>query len=115
MRWRWPLPMRTWDSGPVYLVVFRNRKRADIDRAAYDAQAVEMEALARQQPGFVSFKSYSADDGEVVALSEWQDEASARSWGKVAEHRVAQADGRTRWYADYTLFACDDPRVHRFP
>ena len=64
----------------MYLVVFRNRKRTDIDCAAYDAQAQEMEALAAQQPGFLSFKSYSADDGEVVALSEWQDEASARGF-----------------------------------
>ena len=99
----------------MYLVVFRNRKRTDIDCAAYDAQAQEMEALAAQQPGFLSFKSYSADDGEVVALSEWQDEASARGWGQVAEHRMAQADGRVRWYAEYTLYACDDPHTRRFP
>ena len=99
----------------MYLVVFRNRKRADIDRAAYDAQAEEMERLAAQQPGYLAFKSYTADDCEVIALSEWADEASARAWGKVAEHRAAQADGRARWYAEYTLFGCDDPRVHRFP
>ena len=54
----------------MYLVVFRNRKRPDIDRAAYEADAVRMEALARQQPGFLAFKSYTAQDGEVVALSE---------------------------------------------
>lgn len=98
----------------MYLVVFRNRKRADIDRSKYDAQAGEMERLAARQPGFLSFKSYVADDGEVVALSEWQDEASAREWGKVAEHRVAQHDGRDRWYSEYTMFACDNPRTHCF-
>ncbi len=99
----------------MYLVVFRNRKRADIDRAAYDAQAADMEALAARQPGYLSFKSYAADDGEVVALSEWQDEASARAWGRVAEHRLAMSDGRSRWYAEYTMFGCDRPRTHRFP
>jgi len=99
----------------MYLVVFRNRKRAGIDQQAYAEQAEAMEVLARQQPGFLSFKSYTADDGEVVALSEWQDEASARGWGRVAEHRMAQADGRARWYAEYTLYACDDPHTRRFP
>ena len=99
----------------MYLVVFRNRKHADIDRAAYDAQAEEMERLAARRPGFLSFKTYTADDGEVIAVSEWADEASARAWGTVAEHRVAQADGRARWYAEYTLFGCPDPRIHRFP
>ena len=98
----------------MFLVVFRNRKRADIDQAAYDAEAERMESLARQQPGFLSFKGYTAGDGEVVALSEWIDEASARAWGQLAEHRVAQARGRERYYAEYTLFACDDPRIHRF-
>ena len=98
----------------MYLVVFRNRKRADIDQAAYDAEAVRMEALASAQPGYLSFKSYAAEDGEVVALSEWADEASARAWGRIAEHRQAQARGRSAYYADYTLFGCDDPRIHRF-
>ena len=99
----------------MYLVVFRNRKRADIDRAAYEAQAADMEALAARQPGYLSFKSYAADDGEVVALSEWQDEASARAWGCVAEHRLAMSAGRSRWDAEYTMFGCDRPRTHRFP
>ena len=98
----------------MFLVVFRNRKRADIDSAAYAADATAMEALAAQQPGFMSFKSYTADDGEVIALSEWADEASARGWGRVEEHRGIQRKGRAEYYADYTLFACKEPRVHRF-
>lgn len=98
----------------MFLVVFRSRRRADIDQAAYDAEAVRMEELARAQPGFVSFKGYGAEDGEVVALSEWADEASARAWGRVAEHRAAQARGRSAYYEEYTLFACADPRIHRF-
>jgi len=98
----------------MFLVVFRNRKRADIDQAAYDAQAEAMEVLAAQQPGFLSFKSYSAEDGEVVAISEWESENAALAWRKVAEHRIAQADGQKKWYSDYTLYAADNPRTHRF-
>ena len=98
----------------MYLVVFRNRKRAGIDAAAYAEAAQRMEDLATQQPGFLSFKSYAADDGEVVALSEWADEASARAWGRQAEHLAVQGRGRGEWYADYTLFGCADPRVHSF-
>ena len=98
----------------MFLVVFRNRKRADIDQAAYDAEAERMEAMARQQPGYLSFKSYASEDGEFVAISEWADEASARAWGRVAEHRQVQQRGRSDYYAQYTLFACADPRIHRF-
>ena len=98
----------------MFLVVFRNRKRAGIDQAAYDADAERMEELARQQPGYISFKSYAAEDGEVIALSEWEDEAAALAWRKQAEHAAVQAKGRGSYYASYTLFACDSPRIHSF-
>jgi len=98
----------------MYLVVFRNRKRAGLDAAAYAAEAARMEELARQQPGFVSFKGYVAEDGEAMAISEWVDEAAARAWGREAEHRVAQAHGRASYYATYTLYGCDNPHTHHF-
>jgi heme-degrading monooxygenase HmoA len=98
----------------MFLVVFRNRKRADIDQAAYDAEAERMQALAREQPGYLGFKSYHADDGEAVSISEWADEAAALGWRQVSEHRAAQQRGRSDYYAEYTLFACDEPRIHRF-
>jgi heme-degrading monooxygenase HmoA len=98
----------------MFLVVFRNRKRPDIDAAAYSAEADLMETMARKQPGFLSFKSYVADDGEVIALSEWDDEDAALAWRRVAEHSAAQTRGRIEFYEDYTLFACKNPRIHRF-
>ena len=98
----------------MFLVVFRNRKRAGIDHAAYGAESDLMEDMARRQPGFISFKSYVAGDGEVIALSEWEDENAALAWRRVAEHSAAQSRGRAEFYEDYTLFACKHPRVHRF-
>ena len=98
----------------MFLVVFRNRKRADIDYPAYEADAARMLELAQAQPGYLSFKSYAAADGEVIALSEWADEASARAWRRVAEHAEVQGRGRAEYYESYTVFACDSPRVHHF-
>ncbi len=98
----------------MFLVVFRNRKRADVDQAAYEAEAEAMQALAAVQPGYLGFKSYAAEDGEVISMSEWEDQASARAWGRVAEHRGAQQRGRSQYYSEYTLFACDEPHVRHF-
>ena len=67
----------------MYLTVFRNRKRADMDRAAYEADNARMEELAVQQPGFISIKGFVAEDGEVVAISEWESEVAARAWGSL--------------------------------
>ncbi len=73
-----------------------------------------MEEQAREQSGYLAFKSYAAEDGEVIALSEWVDEASARAWGRLPEHRAAQRRGREEYYESYTLFTCDTPRTHSF-
>ncbi|HNJ47992.1 MAG TPA: antibiotic biosynthesis monooxygenase [Novosphingobium sp.] len=98
----------------MFLVVFRNRKRADLDAAAYSADAARMEALARAQPGFLSFKSYTSEDGEVIAISEWADADSARAWGSQPDHSRVQARGRAEYYQDYTLYTCDNPRTHHY-
>ena len=98
----------------MFIVVFRNRKRAQIDEAAYRADAEAMVNLAAAQPGFVSFKSYTADDGEVIALSEWASAEAARAWGSQPDHALVQARGRAEYYQDYTLYTCDEPRTHRY-
>ena len=99
----------------MYLVVFRNRKRSGIDSAAYSKAADAMEILAKAQPGYRSFKSFTAEDGEVVAISEWESENAARAWGRNAEHAAVQAKGRSDWYAEYHLLGGDMTRIHRFP
>ena len=98
----------------MFLVVFRNRKRTGYDVAAYQADSERMEAMASAQPGFVSFKSYTGEDGEVIALSEWTDAEAARSWGSQPDHALVQARGRAEYYQDYTLYTCDEPRTHRY-
>jgi heme-degrading monooxygenase HmoA len=98
----------------MFVVVFRNRKRAGFDAAAYAADAERMEQLAAAQPGYLSFKSYAADDGEVIALSEWESEQAARAWAEHPDHRAVQNKGRIDYYENYTLFACADPRMHHF-
>ena len=98
----------------MYLVVFRNRKHPGMDAAQYEADAVRMEEAARTQPGFISFKSYVSDDGEVIALSEWESAEAAQGWRRNPDHAEVQARGRSEYYAEYTLFSCENPRIHRF-
>ena len=99
----------------MFLTVFRNRKRPDADMAAYAADAARMEALAEGRPGYISIKSYVADDGEVVSISEWESEAAALAWRRNAAHAEVQARGREHYYESYTLFAGEPSRVHHFP
>lgn len=98
----------------MFLVVFRNRKRADLDVDAYIHDAVAMEALAQEQPGFLLFRSYTSDDGETLSMSEWESAEHALAWSRNAEHMIVQRRGREEYYESYTLYTCDMPRVQRF-
>lgn len=98
----------------MYLTVFRNRKRPDMDLAAYQADNARMEELARSQPGFISIKGFIAEDGEVVAISEWDSEEAARAWGSHPEHAQVQARGRSDYYEAYKLYSCPEIRVRSY-
>lgn len=98
----------------MYMNVFRSCKRADMDAAAYQADAARMVELACAQPGFVSYKTFAAEDGETVTISEWETEDSARAWQRHAEHAAVQGRGRAEYYESYTVYSCNEPDVRRF-
>ena len=98
----------------MFITVFRNRKRAGFDAVAYDADAARMIELASAMPGFRSIKTFYADDGEVVTISEWDSEADAKAWGRHPEHTVVQSRGRSDYYESYASISMSDPRVSSF-
>jgi heme-degrading monooxygenase HmoA len=98
----------------MYLNVFRSRKRADMDAAAYAADDQRMVALAATQPGYISYQYFVAPDGETVALSVWQSEAHALAWGQHPEHAAVRARGLAQYYDSYTMYICVDPQVRSF-
>ena len=53
-----------------------------------------MRAPAEGMPGFVSFKTFRADDGERVSVIEFASEEALRAWREHPEHRKAQELGR---------------------
>ena len=96
------------------VTVFRSRLRPDAE-AAYREHAAEMDALARTMPGLVEAKTFTADDGERVTLVTFADEETQAAWRAQADHRVAQAAGRSHYYAGYSLQVCRTLRVAMFP
>ena len=98
----------------MILTVFRNRLRPDAD-PEYSKTAERMGALAVTMPGYVSHKTYTAEDGERLTLVEFADEASQRGWATQVEHRAAQNRGREAFYAEYRLQVCSVLRDRSFP
>jgi heme-degrading monooxygenase HmoA len=102
----------TFEPGQI-VTVFRNRLDPD-GTADYPQRAGEIEALARTMPGFVDVQSFVADDGERVTISTFTDAASVRAWRDDLEHRAAQDQGRSTFYAEYTIRVCETVRAGRF-
>jgi heme-degrading monooxygenase HmoA len=85
---------------PYWAVIFTTRQTPDIE--GYDETAAAMEALAAQQPGFLGIESVH-DGADGITVSYWATEDDLLSWGRHAEHLVAQRLGRERWYERYEL------------
>lgn len=92
-------------SPPYYAVIFSSVRAADAIGAddGYEAMAQRMVELAAQQRGFLGIESARGADGLGITVSYWTSEEAIRAWREHAEHLVAQAGGRSRWYARYEL------------
>jgi heme-degrading monooxygenase HmoA len=92
-------------QGHYYSVIFSSVRSAD-DGDGYGATAERMVELAREQPGFLGVESVRDADGNGITVSYWDSLESIHRWGANAEHRLAQAEGRARWYESYRLRVC---------
>lgn len=108
--------MITEHSFPAGAVVVIFTSVLSNDGDGYEAMASRMEALAAQQPGYLGMTSArNPESGLGITVSYWRDEAAARDWKQVAEHREAQAQGRQRWYAGYRVEVCEIRRSYQKP
>ena len=92
-------------SVPHYAVVFTSL-RTEEDQEGYAAMAQRMEDLAREQPGFLGIESARGTDGVGITVSYWSTLEAIKAWRNHAEHRVAQAYGRSKWYREFQLRIC---------
>ena len=95
------------------LIVFRTRMAPDAPES-YAARAEEIYGYALKAPGFRSIKDFVAQDGERLALVEFESEAHSRAWGEHPEHRKAQQEGRDLYFSEYSVQVCEVVRESRF-
>lgn len=102
------------DFAPGQIVtVFRSRLRDDAG-PDYGERAAEMARLVQTMPGLVDVKHFVADDGERVTLATFRDGEAQAAWREHPDHRVAQQEGRDRFYAEYSIQVCETVRARRF-
>jgi heme-degrading monooxygenase HmoA len=88
----------------MFAVIFEvtpdpERRQEYLDLAA--ALRPELEKL----DGFISIERFSSltEEGKMLSLSFWRDEAAVVAWRENLDHRAAQARGRGGIFRDYRL------------
>src|SRR5215468_5294751 len=77
----------------MLITVFRSRLKPGL-RDEYAAAVDRMSELARTMPGYISHKSFYAEDGERCTIVEFEHEEGLRTWRTNPEHLVAQKMAR---------------------
>ena len=95
---------------PYYAVIFTSlRTEGD---AGYAAMAVEMDELAKRQPGYLGIESAREQVG--ITVSYWQSLDDISRWRRDVEHLVAQRLGREQWYRAYAVRIARVERAYGF-
>ncbi|MCV6598345.1 MAG: antibiotic biosynthesis monooxygenase [Mangrovicoccus sp.] len=106
--------LHTTPEPPYYAVIFSSQ-RSGTDDHGYQEMGAAMDALARQQPGFLALESARDSDGFGITVSYWRDENAISAWKANACHLIAQERGKAAWYEHYSLRVARVERAYKGP
>lgn len=95
---------------PYYAVIFTST-RTEGDHG-YSEMATQMEALAKQQPGYLGFEN--AREAIGITISYWESLEAIAQWKANADHLFAQQQGIKKWYHWYKVRICLVEREYEF-
>ena len=98
----------------MMVTVFRSRLRPEA-ADEYATWSARMGGLAEAMPGYISRKTFVAEDGERVTIVEFETEEHLRAWSVHPEHVKAKEKGRTTFYSEYDIKVCAVERMWSFP
>jgi len=98
------------DFKPYYAVIFTSLQKEKL--AGYAEMAIQMETLAKQQPGFLGMDSARNTVG--ITVSYWESLEDIKHWKLQTEHLKAQQKGRKDWYDWYHVRICKVEHEYKF-
>jgi heme-degrading monooxygenase HmoA len=90
----------------ISLFRFRMRDLAPARHDEYKATSERLRTVAAAMPGFVSFRSYTGDNGELLVTVEFASAEALAAWRDHPDHQRAQQRGREEFYAEYQVINC---------
>jgi heme-degrading monooxygenase HmoA len=90
----------------ISLFRFRTRDLTPAQREEYSSTLKHMLTLASAMPGFISFRRYTSEDGETLAVTEFASAETLAAWRDHPDHSKAQQRGRNEFYSEYEIINC---------
>ncbi len=88
----------------MYAVIFEVEPKPGRE-TDYLATAQQLRAELAKIDGFISVERFASlyNQGKILSLSFWRDEAAIKRWRSHTAHREAQRRGRDEIFADYRI------------
>ena len=77
----------------------------DAGKETYLKIASELKPMLENRDGFISIERFESlvEEGKLLSLSFWQDEAAIARWRNEIEHRQAQKAGKEQLFERYRI------------
>ena len=64
--------------------------------------------------GFIRAERFSSlnEEGKLLSMNVWTDEAAVERWRNVVEHRMSQKEGREKLFESYKITVCSAIREY---
>lgn len=64
--------------------------------------------------GFIRSERFSSlnEDGKLLSMNVWTDEAAVERWRNVMQHRMSQKEGREKLFESYKITVCSEIRSY---
>jgi heme-degrading monooxygenase HmoA len=87
------------------IAIFRTTMNSNVNTEEFIVLHRRMTEIVNTMPGFVSVKLFRAEDGETLALAEFESLEALNAWRDHPEHVVARQRG-PEFFADYSVKVC---------
>ena len=98
----------------MIVLVFRISVNPEADVEELGAVSQNMVALFGEARGCIAVKDYSAPDGEILVLAEFDSLEALDDWKSHPEHRIAQRRGQEEFFTHYKIQICSLVRTNEW-
>lgn len=96
------------------ILVLFEVKPAKAGMQKYLGLAAMLKPMLAGFEGFIRSERFSSlnEDGKLLSMNVWTDEAAVERWRNVMQHRMSQKEGREKLFESYKITVCSEIRSY---